>query len=335
MKKLSKIICISFMITFSACAQKEEVEPDFAPRVYFSALHEPQNTVLSGAGQDDKALIQYTNAVGFYARPKIYMTYFGLKNNNIDVSINNQFNAISNLYKWAIIPQIGLSMTTDGTPTEHYEDKVANGDYDANIAKLSSVLKAYGKPVFLRLGFEFNGWWNGYRPETYKAAYKRIVDKFRADGVTNVATVWCFKSDPTPVNNDYMAYYPGDNYVDWWGIDLFDPTEFSQDINLQFVADASIHKKPVMIGECTPKNVGVLDGQLSWTNWFEPFFKFVKNTPHIKAFCYINWEWKTRPQWSTWGDARLEKNSTVLLNWVKEMNSPLFEHANIHIDKTK
>ena len=35
-----------------------------------------------------------------------------------------------------------------------------------------------------------------------------------------------------------------------------------------FMDNAGVHKKPVMIGETTPRNVGVLNGQTSWNQWF-------------------------------------------------------------------
>jgi hypothetical protein len=33
------------------------------------------------------------------------------------------------------------------------------------------------------------------------------------------------------------------------------------------LAAADTHKKPVMIGEATPRYVGVTDGEASWNQW--------------------------------------------------------------------
>ena len=48
----------------------------------------------------------------------------------------------------------------------------------------------------------------------------------------------------------------------------------------------------------------------------------------IKAFCYINWEWSTYPQWANWGDARLEEAPESLVElYRQELRDPIFFHA--------
>ena len=34
-----------------------------------------------------------------------------------------------------------------------------------------------------------------------------------------VATVWDYSTDAQDLN--YMQWYPGDTYVDWWGVNIF------------------------------------------------------------------------------------------------------------------
>ena len=140
--------------------------------------------------------------------------------------------------------------------TEHWDNNglagIANGTYDANIQKLAEFCKGYpNKKIFLRIGYEFDGRWNGQdisgygttnpspysggynKTEDYKAAWKHIVDKMREYGVTNVAYVWQGCSSPADEvadawwgNNgnintqkeDIADWYPGDDYVDWVGL---------------------------------------------------------------------------------------------------------------------
>jgi hypothetical protein len=139
-----------------------------------------------------------------------------------------------------------------------------------------------------------------------------------------VATVWCFAMDGVM---NYMDYYPGDSSVDWWAIDIFSVEHFTNPYATYFLDSAYTHQKPVMIGETTPRYVGVLQGQLSWDTWFVPFFNYIHTKPSVKAFCYINWDWSQYPQWVTWGDARLEANAIVAGHFTSEMDSAQYLHS--------
>ena len=69
----------------------------------------------------------------------------------------------------------------------------------ARIESFIDVLKAHKEPVMLRLGGEFSGPWNGYHPWAYPVAFRKIVNMFRARGVTNVAfTDLSVKTAPLP-----------------------------------------------------------------------------------------------------------------------------------------
>lgn len=94
--------------------------------------------------------------------------------------------------------------------------------YRRRVVVCSNVIrskKALGRPAFVRIGYEFNGRWNGYVPETYIPAWRRVVAAMRAHRLDDVAAVWCYASD---IRNlpDLMDWYPGDEWVDWWSIDL-------------------------------------------------------------------------------------------------------------------
>lgn len=104
---------------------------------------------------------------------------------------------------------------------------IADGKYDAYIRARADECRAYGKPVFIRLGHEFN--YGGYawsrHPEAYKAAWQRVVGIFRQQSADNVAFVWCanFPSWDYPGGlTSIDKYYPGDACVDWVGMDCYD-----------------------------------------------------------------------------------------------------------------
>jgi hypothetical protein len=305
----------------------------FLPRTQFSRRLEPQgNTVLHGAGQSPDAFRHYYDAIGT-SKPALFMTYVDLRED-----LASYFQTLAHdLDQYApvrLIPQLGLMMTGSADaahhPEQHYEDAVAAGDYDAQIGALCEGLRQLGRPVFLRIGFEFNGPWFGYAPVPYVAAWRRIVSALRQHDLHDVATVWCYYPLPWQVAGqpDYWAYYPGDDYVDWWAIDLFSAAEFTAEPTLAFLADAERHRYPVMIGESTPRWVGgVQGGAATWDAWFAPYFAFIRAHPVIKAFCYINWDWTTYPVWQDWGDARIEVNPVILERYQRELADPIYRHA--------
>ncbi|MFH1194392.1 MAG: T9SS type A sorting domain-containing protein [bacterium] len=315
----SFISIIALVITMTANTQAQSIQT----RENFGALLEPVGRILHGAGQDPTAFDNYWNVMHAQSKPVIFMTYVSLK----DIQSNWTDELKRNLFNYEgkfLIPQIGLSMTEDGNPSAHYEDDVAAGLYDDVIDNFIEGLRRLALPAFVRIGYEFNGVsWNGYEPDTYKSAFKRITNKIRNSDL-EVATVWCFAMDGVM---NYMDYYPGNSYVDWWAIDIFSANHFSDVNATNFVNDAATNNKPVMIGESTPRNVGVLNGQQSWNEWFVPYFNFIHTKPAVKAFCYINWNWAQFPQWSTWGDARLEQNAVVGTNFANEVDAAEYLHS--------
>ena len=199
-----------------------------------------------------------------------------------------------------------------------------DGEYDKVIKKYSAWAKSVNRPIYLRIGYEFDGPHNELEPEEYVRAYKHIVDLIRKKGVDNIAFVWhSYASKPF---KDYplSAWYPGDDYVDWVAISVFGHAynganfgPYCDDV-LQF---AKQHKKPVMIAESNPihgidsKNVEV------WDQWFVNFFTFIYQN-NIKAVSFINEDWTSTsiPGISEWKDGRLYNNEQVSRAWFEETN---------------
>ena len=94
---------------------------------------------------------------------------------------------------------------------------VARGDYDFYIDAWAAEAARFGKPFLVRFAHEMN---DPYRypwgpqnntKEEYIAAWRRVVDRFRAAGARNVVWVW----SPHVAYEYWDLYYPGDDYVDW------------------------------------------------------------------------------------------------------------------------
>jgi len=292
-------------------------EPE--PRNYYGAKLEPVAHVLHGAGQSTAQDVkEYSAAIAPYS-PAIFMDYCGVKTAGARFAEELK-NKLAEFPKYTVV-QLGLSMTTDGKPDEHYEGEVAEGRYDENLTVFLEHLKKIGVPLYIRIGYECNGPWNGYQPEAYKKAFRHVTQMIRKSGI-NAATVWC----PHPNDlEEAMRYYPGDEWVDWWAVDIFSPEQIQESKPL--IAAAHKHGKPTMIGESTPRFVGVHEGEASWRQWFGPYFELIRASPGIKAFCYINWDWAKYPRWKDWGDARLQQNEIVKDRYTKEMSHPLYQHA--------
>jgi hypothetical protein len=172
-------------------------------------------------------------------------------------------------------------------------------DYRQQVDKLLVFLKESNRPVFLRIGYEFDGPWNCYEPESYKTAYRFIKTRINVLNANNIATVW--QSAAWPRNqgiyqvteaNHLDKFYPGDDVVDWvslstfygepyrdyqWTCDALNPEWFTPLVTPRsqqdrILAFARAHKKPVMIAEAAP--VGFSNSQLTtgcvFTNRVKP-----------------------------------------------------------------
>ncbi len=233
---------------------------------------------------------------------------------------------------------IGLSLVNN-------EEKVAAGDLDENIKKLGDFLLSLGnRPVFLRIGYEFDGHpWNHYDKKSWIAAYKRIKYKLDAQGISNTAYVWQsvgWVSDPYELEE----WYPGDEYVDWCGFSFFDRWR-----EVQMLDFARKKGKPVFIAEASAtisSPTSKFDGktketilsnpeqaQEAWDKWFVPFFNMIENNLDVvKAIHYINCNWKVRPMWfenPTFQDidARIQESPMISKEWEKRMTNGIYLNA--------
>ncbi len=93
--------------------------------------------------------------------------------------------------------------------------EIARGVHDDKIARLAAFFIAAKRPIYLRIGYEFDGMWNqGYESRaTYIAAYRHIVDGLRARKVTNVAYVWQASASPI---DDILEQGHHENIRDWY-----------------------------------------------------------------------------------------------------------------------
>jgi mannan endo-1,4-beta-mannosidase len=104
---------------------------------------------------------------------------------------------------------------------------IAAGRYDAYLSAYAEAIRNYRHPVILSFGHEMNGTWYswGYRhtsPAVFVAAWRHIVNLFRALDAHNVTWLWTVNV----INNAHGGnipkpdqWWPGSSYVTWVGID--------------------------------------------------------------------------------------------------------------------
>jgi hypothetical protein len=110
-------------------------------------------------------------------------------------------------------------------PNFQLADVIA-GTYDSYIRQFATAAKNWGHPFFLRFNWEMNGGWfawaegvNGNQKGEYVKAWRHVHDIFTEVGATNATWVWCPNVDPAGNLRDLASLYPGDEYVDWTGLD--------------------------------------------------------------------------------------------------------------------
>ncbi len=299
------------------------------PRAFYGRALEPVDTILHGAGQSDRASFdRYSSATRTH--PRLFMTYVDLRD-DLPAAFARLRSDLDHFdtQEHETLPQIGLSLNR-GNATAHYEAETANGADDAAVAQFCDGLRSLHRPAYVRMGYEFNGVWNGYQPATYVAAFRRIAYALHRCG--NVATVWNWSPDAeldaqaagysaATFPDRLREFYPGDDAVDWWALNLFTPQGITAAATHVFLQEAADSKHPVMIAESSPKGFNTTDAAVR-DAWFAPYFGLLRAHPNIKAFCYIDWNWAAYPQWADWGDGRIEQ-SPDLLGWYRQQLATL------------
>lgn len=185
---------------------------------------------------------------------------------------------------------------------------IAGGEYDDTVARWARSLKSAPGPVLLRFAHEMNGTWypwsagkNGNSAEDYVAAWQHLRNVFDSEGVTNVGWVW---SPNVHLDNagftDMASLYPGDDDVDWVGLDGYNWGDWDghlwQTFSEVFRPSIDIVRefapsKPLMIAETAAGADG--GSKASWMR--SAFFSEIPfDFPEIRAIVWFD-ENKERP----------------------------------------
>lgn len=127
-------------------------------------------------------------------------------------------------------PYRSTSYKTDAFPLA----QIAAGKFDAYLKKSAAQAKQVHGDFVIRFGHEMNGFWYPWgqpkalnpqsvadpknTPAAYVAAYRHVVNVFRAAGATNVNWMWSPNLVDANPGISLASLYPGDSYVDVIGL---------------------------------------------------------------------------------------------------------------------
>jgi len=178
-------------------------------------------------------------------------------------------------------------------------DGLIQGEYNKYLEEFIKDITGYKNDIYLRFAHEMNGNWYPWAvsrigAEKYKDMYRYIRDFFDKKGVKNVQ--WIFSINwqdvPQAKENNFVDYYPGNQYVDFLGIDGYnwgDTKEWSKWMSFKDIFSSSYFmitsriKKPVIIAE-----FGCAESGGNKTKWIKDALNNIKSWDKIEGFVLFN-----------------------------------------------
>ena len=220
----------------------------------------------------------------------------------VGLYLSDEWNDCSNQPLRSLIANINSDGEYDSDIGQPNDPNSLISQWRYSIDRMITWFKNQERPVYFRIGYEFDGSWNCYNQDFYKQAFIHIKERIDALGAANVATVWqaaTYPDDGDPafgynltsnggsvaesVRSHYNDWYPGDAYVDWIGISFFAGAQYLTtqwscqdnakpwtvpDLSPRELQDALVtfakdHSKPVMIAESAPQGYNL--EELTWS----------------------------------------------------------------------
>lgn len=175
----------------------------------------------------------------------------------------------------------------------------------ALVATLLVVAAAAARPQGAAVPYSFDQLRSGRIDMVFLWNYKAVLDK----------------NEIAP----YLSFYPGDDVVDWWSLDLFSEDLLNPALREKvraFLAEAAARGKPVIIPESAPSGLNIVspmasqgqrnrqrDPQFAWDHWFVPYFELINADPNVKGFCYSNRDFFNHDvKLKAWGNMRIDQS---------------------------
>ena len=206
-------------------------------------------------------------------------------------------------------------------PDKYSLTSIIAGEHDAYIDRWGDAARDFGRPMIVSFANEMNGsWfpWSGLHygggkplpgakdsyegPETFKKAYRHVVDRVRARSAGNVQWVLHLMaaSDPQEHWNLAAQYFPGPEYCDWLGISLYG-SQFPKDeawapffplLDWPYTELTQLDpEKPIMLCEWGAAELPRLGNR---SGWIRDGFRLMKDPrfSRIKATVFWHERWQ-------------------------------------------
>ena len=172
------------------------------------------------------------------------------------------------------------------------EHDVSIGMRDPDLMVLADGLHGVGRPVLVRVGPQFNQPGALYEPSSYIGAFRHATDIMRKAHM-NSAMLWDAAAQGISTSQ-YMKWYPGDDVVDWWGIEVSATEDLRSPAIKAFVDDAAHHRKPVVLSA----TMHGAKSEAAAVAWYGPIFDFIRANPAVKAIS-LPWPAARMASWPT------------------------------------
>jgi len=225
------------------------------------------------------------------------------------------------------IVQMTYQVTDSNNQQLYYESPLLRLIRDGDCPRIRAFARdaaEWGHPFLFRLNNEMNTDWVSYGatanlldPDLFILSWRIIYNIFREEGVDNAIWIWNPQDrDYPPAGwNNYLAYYPGNEYVHMFGITGYNTGTHYADIHgemwreFRFIYDnivatyaGKFDAFPWIITEFASSSVGG-NKELWIDNMFDNLHRF----PMIRAavwFSYADWDFRyaegevaARPYW--------------------------------------
>jgi hypothetical protein len=205
---------------------------------------------------------------------------------------------------------------------------INSGTHNAYIDRVARRIKAARHRVLVRFGHEMNvnqAWPWVRQPMKYRAAWRRVVNRFRRVGARNAEWVWSPNVMHSGGALDFRPYYPGGAYVDWAGLDGYNWGALHRDwqsFRGVFEYSLSVIKrlspKEIIICETGCHSVGGNKGA-----WFDGMRHYLKNDqPRVKGLVYSH----MRDTFAG-ADWRVNSPDSALNDWRAFVADPQFKRT--------
>lgn len=235
-------------------------------------------------------------------RNGIYLGGYVLQDEHIEMSMST-FNQLTGKKHASYFKYVGYGQPF---PTEWVTDVINKGGFphiawepnngldevrdDAYLREFAREANKANVPILLRYASEMNGTWTAYSGDSKLYIEKwKLVHRIMKEEAPNVMMLWNVFTMP---ENSIMDYYPGDEYVDYIGVNIYNVvyhndrldnrSDFEDPLRLlDYVYNTFSHKKPIVIGEFGATNYNVTDGLYHVDFAIEKISRMYKYIPRL------------------------------------------------------